>query len=298
MVGAIVYVVVADRTDLARTARGARPGVLVAVLAAAFVTLAVSSQFWAAALRGLGDRVGWATCMDATLASTPARYVPGSIWYALGRAATLRRQGAHAAPLAAVAALEMILVPVTGFALGGVLVSATAGGGASALAGPGLIAASVVLALCSSPPVVNLALRLLGRWRRTTYVSLTWGLHLQLVGWTCLNWLVQAFVFVLYLHAFPAVSVGGPVHVAGAYMVAWGIGWLAIFAPQGLGVFEAALAAILTGHTPAGLALIIGGYRAVIAVRDGLGFALILGWRRAHGRRWETGLGDAAGIEE
>ena len=281
MVAALVLVLVTERQDLVDTARGARPWVLVAVLLTSFGQLAITSAFWASALRGFGDPVGWPACLDATLASTPARYIPGSIWYAVGRVATLRRRGARPGSLGAVAALEMVLVPVVGFALGGLLIAAAAGD-APATA-PGLIAAVVVLAVVSSPPAVNLAMGRVARWRGTEYRELTWSLHLRLIGWTALMWVWLAFNFVLYLVAFPAIHVGGPVEVAGAYMIAWGVGWLAIFAPQGVGVFEATLSSILTGHAAAGLALVIGGYRAVIAVRDGLGFAAVLITRRRSG---------------
>jgi uncharacterized membrane protein YbhN (UPF0104 family) len=280
MVGLLIFVLVDKRDDLVRVASGARPWVLVAVCVTTFGQLAISSAFWSSALRGWGSPVGWPACFDATLASAPTRYLPGGIWYAVGRVAILRRRGARTSTLSAVAALEMVLVPVVGFALGGLMVAAAAGD--APLTAPGLIAAVVVLAAVSSPPAVNLALRLLARWRGTTHEPLTWALHLRLVGWTVAVWIFQAFNFALYLIAFPNVHVGGPVEVAGAYMIAWGVGWLAIFAPQGLGVFEATLTTILVGHTAAGLALVVGGYRAVIAVRDAIGYAGALLARRVH----------------
>ncbi len=58
-----------------------------------------------------------------------------------------------------------------------------------------------------------------------------------------------------------------PLVVPGAYMVAWGVGWLAVFAPQGVGVFEVTLASTL-GAASAGVALVLGGYRVIVLARD------------------------------
>jgi uncharacterized membrane protein YbhN (UPF0104 family) len=200
----------------------------------------------------------------------------------------LQRSGVRRSTLAAVAALETALMPVIGLTLGAVLVLLTSGGGTglalSPLARASVVAAAVAFGVATTPPVVNRLLRLLARLRPSIGVPpvLGWAAHLRLVGWGVAFWAWAGTVFAIYLAAFPALEEPGPVAVAGAYMVAWGVGWLAVFAPQGIGVFEVTLAALLVGGL-GGVAVVIAGYRAVVAVRDVLagGLALVLDRSRA-----------------
>lgn len=282
LLGVLGWVLVTAREQAGALFSGARPGVLVAALAASFGQLALTSAFWASGLRALGSPVGYRASLDATLGSTPARYLPGSVWYAVGRAARLRGGGAAGAALATVAGLETLLVPVVGFAFGGALLAGFAGGRAGPRLDVRLLAAVVALAALGSPPVVNAGLALLARRRGGTPARLRWRTHLRLAGWTVAFWAWAGGVFALYLSAFPAVQAGAAPRVAGAYMVAWGIGWLAFFAPQGAGVSEAAVAALLAGRASASVALVVAGYRVVVAVRDVLGYlAVLLARRRA-----------------
>ena len=54
-----------------------------------------------------------------------------------------------------------------------------------------------------------------------------------------------------------------------------GLGFVAVFAPQGAGVFEATLAGLLTGAPVAALALVVAGYRALTAVRDAIALSTL-----------------------
>ena len=75
----------------------------------------------------------------------------------------------------------------------------------------------------------------------------------------------------IYLRAFPAADGFGTLQVAGAFMVAWAVGFITVFAPQGLGVTEVSLVALLSANsddTGIALAVLFGGYRLVQAARD------------------------------
>jgi hypothetical protein len=265
--------VVSQREVLARVVDDARPAVLAAALLASYGQLSLTSAFWRSGLASFGEPVPYRASLLATLTSLPARYLPGSVWYAVSRIARLQNEGAGRGALAAVAAVEMALVPVVGFALGALLLALTADEPAASAP---LLAVTVLLAGASTPPVVNRLIALLRRLRPSTTPPprLDWPAHARLVAWTAAFWLWSSGVFTLYVLAFPALDAGSPVEVAGAYMVAWGVGWLALFAPQGVGVFEVTIAALVGGSTGvAGLAVLVAGYRALIAVRDLAGAA-------------------------
>jgi glycosyltransferase 2 family protein len=279
LLGVAGWVVATRGDDALAIVRTARPELLLLCLLASFGQIALTSAVWSSGLRALGAPVPWTRSLAATAQSGPARYLPGSVWYAVGRAAVLQREGVPVRALAAVATLETLLAPVVAFALGGTLLvlTGTAVGGSLPLP---LLLTGVALLGLASPPVVNAALRV--RAGDAAPLRLGWPGLLRLLGWQLLFWLWSGSVFALYVSAFPDAVDRSAAAVVGAYAVAWGVGWLAVFAPQGIGVSEVVLAALLAGGG-AGLALVLGGYRALIAVRDlsAAALALVLARRTA-----------------
>jgi glycosyltransferase 2 family protein len=190
--------------------------------------------------------------------------MPGSVWYAVGRGVLLHRRGIGRRALAVTAGLEAALSAVTGLGLGVALLLAVG----RLPGGLGLLAVWCVLLVAAvSPSVVNLGLRLIARRTGGTAQQISWRRFVGLAGWMAAFWLGAAGMFALYLQAFPQAA-AAPVEAAGAFMVAWVVGYFAVFAPQGLGVFVVAVAAILFGAPGAALVLVIAGYRAVTLVRD------------------------------
>jgi hypothetical protein len=59
--------------------------------------------------------------------------------------------------------------------------------------------------------------------------------------------------------------------VAGAYLFSWGIGYISLFAPQGIGVFEAVAGNMLVTPMSFGeMAALIAGFRIISLVADGV----------------------------
>lgn len=265
LVAGAAWLVWSRRRQLSDLLDGARPAFLVLAFALGFLQLQLNARFWTAALRALGVTVTLADVQRASARSVLGRYLPGSIWYQVGRSALLARQGVGRAELATVAVLDTALGVVVGGAFGGALLL---GSGGSL---PGLAAltlwCAVLVALCS-PPVVNAVLVLVARRTDNMASRLGWQPFVGLLGRLALFWVGAAAAFLSYLHAFPEVELPSLVQTAGSFMVAWVIGFLALFAPQGLGVFEAAFATAMTDGRVASVAVLVGGYRALLLVRD------------------------------
>jgi hypothetical protein len=284
LVAAAVAVVVLRREELADLLAGARVVPLLGALALGLLSLGQSAWFWARCLTNLGAPRPFGPVLEATVAAIPARYLPGSIWYAAGRVGHLRGSGTPAVTLGVVAVLETLLSFVVAVALGGGLLIA-AGSDDSGLGLLGLVAVAGGLALVASPWVINPAVRWVAARRGLGEVpALRWGAYLELGGHLLAFWAASAAAFLCYLSAFPAVDAPGVVHTAGTFLVAWAAGFVAVFAPQGAGVFETTLAGLLDGPVAA-LAVVIAGYRALTAVRDALALVALaaarsLGWPR------------------
>jgi hypothetical protein len=91
------------------------------------------------------------------------------------------------------------------------------------------------------PTLLKLAAVLAGYW--LAIGTLFWA-YLEVVGPTSLQWS----------------------RTVGAFGVSWGIGFFTLFAPQGIGVFEGTLVAVLDWGADA--VLLVAGFRAVLLVRD------------------------------
>ena len=95
--------------------------------------------------------------------------------------------------------------------------------------------------------------------------------YLKALGVTAVFWLVATAAFVCYLNAFPLPGdkVVDTLTMAGVYLFSWGVGFLAVFAPQGIGVFEAVASDLFASPIGfMGFAALIAGFRVVVMVAD------------------------------
>jgi uncharacterized membrane protein YbhN (UPF0104 family) len=274
----LVWVLVTNRDQVVDLLRVERPWLLAIALLTGFSQLALNASFWVRALHALDQRVQWWTMLRVTARSIPARYVPGSVWYAASRVALLRAAGVSVRALGVTALLESVLTVLVSLLLGGALLA-----GAGRLPGDQLtgVAWTLLLAVAISPPVLNRVLAWVTRWRGAgSPPRLSWGDERALVLWMIPFWLLSAVTFTLYLWAF-GLDLPGPLTIAGAFLVAWAIGFVTPIAPQGAGAFELVFVALLGGdHGPA-LAVVVAGFRALMGIRDALAF----GWSAWRGGR-------------
>jgi uncharacterized membrane protein YbhN (UPF0104 family) len=269
LLGALLALVLLGNADaVADLARVDRPLLLIAALACTFLQLALNAAFWVRALAAAGERVAWRTALQVTARSLPARYVPGSVWYAMSRAALLRAGGTGLGALAVAAALESLLSVVVSLGMGGTLLGLARRVPGEELAGVAWVA---LLAVAVAPPVLNRLLAWLARRRGAVAPELSWRDLTVLIALMAAFWAVSAAAFTLYLAAFP-VALPAPAAVAGAFLVAWAIGFLTPIAPQGAGAFEITFVAVLGGAGGAPLVVLVAAFRAVVGVRDAVAF--------------------------
>ena len=223
---------------------------------------AIAAVFSAHIFRAGNAQMSYRTAISIHIANLPARYVPGGIWHTVGRAASFRERGIGPRDIAVFVFLENVLAICVAFVIGGLLLIGTRG-----LQGWGQVAAFSALAgaaLLVAAPFI-LATRVSGgsaRFPIGTYVFLTLL--------TALSWGIAATAFVTYLSAFEGVAAHiAPLEVAGSYLFSWGIGFVSVFAPQGVGVFEVVAADLMRGASPLmGVAALLAGFRLVILAAD------------------------------
>lgn len=208
-------------------------------------------------LDALGARVRYRDLLAIHVARLPARYLPGGIWHTVSRVMDLHARGIGRRELTIMVVLENSLPLATAALLGGACLGLAGKVGwpalAAALAGVlVLVAAHVALRHRSLRGVQPLPLRA----------------FLAASGASTLFWTIAAAAFLAYWRAFPAAGASA-LEVAGTYLVAWAAGFASVFAPQGLGVFEAVAAVFLDGGLGfAGAAALVAGFRLVLLVAD------------------------------
>jgi hypothetical protein len=207
-------------------------------------------------LHELGSDLSYRTLMKIHVRRLPARYLPGGIWHTVSRAVDIRALGVDRADLSTMLVLENVIPPAV----------ALTGGGLALLVAdePTLLTVGVSAAGVASLAAVPVAIRIVRkRW-------LTPSAYVRLIGSSAAFWTVAAIAFVSYWSALPAARAGvSALEMGGSYLVAWTAGFVNVFAPQGIGVFEATIGALLQGRlTFANAAILAVGVRAVTLAAD------------------------------
>ncbi len=269
LVAAAVVVLVVRRNDLTDLVSGARIAMLAAALVGTSVLLVFNSALWVASLRMLNQPITLRQALAATARALPARYVPTGVGFPVARAALVRSAtGLSPATLAAAAVFEMSM-SVGVAAASGLAVLGAAG------ALPGGWAWALVLPLvalpATCPPVGGrLLAKLAARRAASVDIAVSWAGWVRLLVAAGAYWGWASAMFALHLAAFGPADPIGAFEAAGAFMVSWAVGFIAVFAPQGVGVAEAGLVALLTpaGADAVTLGVIFGGYRLLLLIRD------------------------------
>lgn len=262
LAAAAAWLVATRWSDMADLVADARPLPLLGVLAASALLVVANAVFWSAALRHLGEHAGTATVAHAASRTLLARYLPGGVWYAAGRSVVLAGRGVRPSALVAVSGLELGLGAPTALVVGGLLLAGNSGLAPWVpWAGAGVLAAATLVAR----PVLNRARAWWARRRgQAAPQPLTTAALATLVAVMAGYWLLMGAVFCAYLGAMQADI--GWTEASGAFLVSWGVGFFAIFAPLGLGISEAGFISIVGWGADA--ILLVGGFRVVLLARD------------------------------
>lgn len=270
----ILYITWRSRNQLAVIIRNANAYYMVI---AAFLWSSLhflSSLFTYRVLRGVGASLSYGEALRVHVINLPARYLPGGIWHTVSKLADFHFGGVKKKQLATLVLLENLLAPGVTLSVGGVILSVLRFETrellfyvVGALAGfLGLLAAPIILK---------------ARWFQSN-TNLTLKKYLNGVAIICLFWVIASISFISYTRAFSAVFQSvSIIENSAAYLFSWGVGYIAIFAPQGVGVFETVAAGLLKSQfTLGGVISLLAGFRLLILLTDlvfWLGFRTLKG---------------------
>lgn len=235
--------------------RAADPLPLLGALAAVALSYLVFVLGWLWLLRSYGIRVPYSVALQAEMVSMLAKYVPGGVWTPVARVVALRRFGTYDTRLvlasialeAGLSALAGVLVFLVGLPLAGVA-------DVPLLPVVGFGAAVAVLV---HPAVFGaIAARVLRPFGGGEVPRLPYRRMLSVLAFYTVFWPIGGAGLFLLLRA-----VGGDPSpwaipfLGGAAAVGAIVAVLAVFAPSGLGVREAAMFGLVVAVAPRGVAL-------------------------------------------
>lgn len=215
---------------------------------------------WRTVMTDVGvGRPGIRTTIRLYFLASLGRYVPGKFWQVAGIAVLSNRAG-----LPPVGATAAALLGQLAFLLSGALFLAIAmptGRGAVAAA-VGLLGALAALFVVRSAPGRRLSAALRARVPRLApALDLAAGVQpLHAVRWAvayALTWVLLGGAFVLFVISFYPDAGGHLRYVAGTVAASYLGGYIAVFAPAGIGVREGLMGVLLADVMPAPAALVV-----------------------------------------
>lgn len=185
------------------------------------------------------------------------KYIPGKIWYMVGRVYVGKQARMDGKILAISMVLETCLLMITGTIIFLTATMITGDGN------PGMVILSAVLGIVAitflHPRVLIRASNILLRVLRKPEVAITLTypqiLHVSIYFFGL--WIAQIIGFALLVRAIYPVPFSGVFNLASAYTLSWIGGFIALFAPGGLGVREGMMTLLLSPILPLPLAIAV-----------------------------------------
>ena len=213
--------------------------------------------------------ISYADAFKIHASRLPAKYIPGGVWHSVARISDYHTHGLKHKQIGFYLLSENIVSLSVSLTLGGICVSGlTHISPAWVLLSQSAIATGLIIIFLL--PVL-ISKQLVSRPQNlsiTHYISANLSLYFF--------WIVAALSFTQFLSAFPVISTDiSPIDIGGIYIFSWGIGFLALFAPQGLGVSEYIASQLLTTDIAVNSFLVLlVSFRIIILVSDTFIWAL------------------------
>jgi len=210
-------------------------------------------EAWRATLRVWSEPLPFAVAARIWFVSNLGKYVPGKVWQIAAMGAMAQRAGVSATTAVASSLLVNVVNVVAGFAVIAVTaagqiaaaVGTTAEGHGARVAEMAVVAiavaggAALLLAPIAIPRLATLAGRVSGR--SVAFPNVPYRAVWTVAAATTAAWLLYGASFAAFAHAITPRATGTAVSYMAVYTGSYLAGYLALFAPGGVGVREAVL---------------------------------------------------------
>lgn len=212
-----------------------------AASAVTLVAYALLVEGWRRLIAGAGERLGWLDASVIWLAGNLGKYVPGKVWSIVAMSGMAAERGVSPA----VAAGSSVVMQVVTIAAGAAVVVASGGAIPGGPAAAAILVVAIIAALLALPAVIPRLLKLAGKRAENAKLPPTGTLWFTIVV-ACAAWVLLSLGFMLFVRAILPESDGNVLAYMSAYTASYIAGFLAPFAPGGIGVREPALVIAMT----------------------------------------------------
>jgi uncharacterized membrane protein YbhN (UPF0104 family) len=218
-------------------------------------TFLIFVKAWQAIIRSLEGDISYPFAFWVMAASQTAKYVPGGVWFALGRVYLARSEKLSAATIGVSVIIETGLTFLVGILLFFLALSLTHPENfVNYLL---LIPVLLFFILVLYPPVlarfINIGLKIFRR--PPVQIKLRYGSLLRIAVYFLGLWLAQIIGYYLLINALYPVPINQFPALAAIYIISWMAGFIVILAPGGLGVREGTMTLLLSSVIPSALAI-------------------------------------------
>jgi len=220
----------------------------------------LSSVFWNWILRCLKVFLPIRETCKIYFLSQLGRYIPGKIWYLLGRIGMTRKYGISQLTvllssilefgLVMASALIIFILSLIGFGQRGIKL-----GKESFLFLLLLLGLTLIIL---HPRVIN---KLLATYKREKlYIHLSYSKLILTLSFFLLLWVVKGWAFFLLISSVYPISLNYFYWITGSFAISWVTGYLAFLSPAGIGAREATLVFLLSHLLPLPINVIISSF--------------------------------------
>ncbi|MEO0123064.1 MAG: lysylphosphatidylglycerol synthase domain-containing protein [candidate division WOR-3 bacterium] len=223
-----------------------------------FLNFLYGAYLWQKILANLGEKISFKYSLSTTGISVLGKYLPGKVWFAAGRVYFIKKLGVKEEKGFLSIALEtglLLLSSLIIFIISPLIYNYAILRNYIFLAIILTILAIIALHPFFAGKIINIICRLLKR----PFVDLRYR-YFSMLALTLLFgivWINYGIGFFFLINSFYPVSCSKFIDLTGVFSISWNLGFIALFAPAGLGVREGILTLLLSLYFPKPIAIII-----------------------------------------
>jgi uncharacterized membrane protein YbhN (UPF0104 family) len=233
---------------------------------------------WNRIMRRIGARLDYSQGMAIWFISILGRYLPGSIWSAIGRIYLCEKEGISKSKTGVSVILEQAYMLITGMVV--FLLSLAFWHDRSSLRNVfSTFLICPVLLIFLHPRPLTAVLNPVLKWmkKKPIVINVSFYTLLKTFVFYLGYWAVFGIAFYFFIDSIYKIQFSKIIITSGIFAVSFVIGYIAIAVPAGLGIREGMLSLLLSNYMPAAVAIIIAlGSRVWITAVELLGISSVV----------------------
>ena len=222
----------------------------------------LSPFFTTSSLSAFNSPLNYKVALYIHVSQLPSKYIPGGIWHSVARSINYSQVGISKETIGIYFLHENILVASITLFTGGMLLSISN----TSIAYLNYI---LFISVCSAV-FITLWPKILKHLPNKFQININIKHYIKAVISIALFWIVASASFIIFLSSFSEIELSFSIfYTAGAYIFSWGVGFITLIAPQGIGISEVVASQLLQNaiDTKTFVAL-LASYRIIILAAD------------------------------